>query len=182
MPRTARSRFGTSARLGAVAAVAALTLGACATPGGSTAIQVEDQRMSLGQLEDAANACAAPLGFPQQAMDVQIRTLALQGLIGRVLVEDNNYTFSDAQIRQVLKEQQVEAALDAPDCAPLIRDVGAFFLAATKVGADEGIKQISAMDVQVNPRIGTWDAERLALLNTNGSLSKVGPTSIDSQI
>lgn len=180
MPSTARSRW-TRVATGAVAAVAALTMVGCGHPGGSTAFQVEGNSVSLNELETAADACAEPLGFAPEAMDLHIRTIALQGLIGKTLAEQNGLSFTDAQVRQVLTEQEVAGALDVPGCAEIAENIGIFFLAATRVGADKGIEQISAMNVQVNPRLGSWDAEELALRHTNGSLSEVGPATLDSQ-
>lgn len=175
MPSSAR------ARLAALAAVAALTLAGCASPGGSTAFAVDGERITLGQLEDAAQACAGPLGFPQSAMDAQIRPIGLQALVGRVLAKQNGMSFSDAQVREVLVANDLGAAHDAPGCTPLLHDSGIFALAVSKLGAEEASKQIQAMDVEVNPRLGTWNPQRLELLNTNGSLSKVGPDTQDSQ-
>ena len=180
MPSTARSR-GSRARLGAVAAVAALAVTGCATPSGGTAFQVEGHSISITELQSAAQACAAPLGFNEGAMDVQIRIIALQGLIGRVLAEQNDLTYTDSQVRDALAAQQVGGALDAAGCSQVARDYGTFFLAATQVGADRGIAQITDMDVLVNPRLGSWDREQLGLRHSNGSLSQVGPDSLDSQ-
>ena len=180
MPSPARSRWN-RVRIVAVAAAAALAVSGCATPSGGTAFQVEDEQMSLSDLSSAAQACAGPLGFTQDAMNVQIRIIALQGLIGKVLAEQNDLSYTDAQVREALAEQQIEGALDEPGCSQIARDYGTFFLAATQVGADKGISQITAMDAVVNPRIGSWDREQLGLRHSNGSLSQVGPDSLDSQ-
>lgn len=178
MPSSSR---WTRMRLGAVAAVAALAVTGCAHPSGGVAFQVGAQQMSLTELQSAAEACAAPLGFTQEAMNVQIRLISLQGLIGRQLADQNHLTYTDSQIRQALAANEAEDALDAPGCSQVARDYGTFFLAATQVGADEGIAQITAMDVVINPRVGSWDREQLGLRHSNGSLSQVGPDSLDSQ-
>lgn len=180
MPRTARTGWS-RVRTGAVAVAAALAVTGCAHPSGGTAFEVEGHSISLTDLQSAAQACAAPLGFSQDAMDAQIRIIALQGLIGKALAEQNGLSYSDAQVRQALADQQVDGALDAPGCSEVARAYGTFFLAATQVGAERGIAQITAMDVVVNPRLGSWDREQLGLRHGNGSLSQVGPESLDSQ-
>ncbi|MGA4669155.1 hypothetical protein ACPCG0_05040 [Propionibacteriaceae bacterium Y1923] len=181
MPRTARSR---RARLVAapLAAVAALTMIGCTQPGGSIAFEVEGHSASLNELQDAQTACAGVFGFDASSPNPALRTMVLQGLIGKALVEQNDLTFTDGQVSDVVSEDEdMAAALADPGCGPIVRDYGIFFLAATEVGAEEGIEQISAMDVRINPRVGSWDAEQLALRHTNGSLSKVGPATLDSQ-
>ncbi|MGA4508045.1 hypothetical protein ACQB6R_03320 [Propionibacteriaceae bacterium G1746] len=171
------------ARLGAVAlAVAcAIALSACSQPGGGTAFEVAGEKMSLNQLADAGEACAAPLGVAKPVMDTAIRGLALQSLVGDALAKQNGLTFSDAQVQQVLANEDLAAANAVADCAPVVQGAAKLLLAAAQLGNEETTKQLKALDVQVNPRLGSWDADELALRNSNGSLSKVGPASLDSE-
>lgn len=181
MARVKRSRL-----IPALALTAALTLAGCSTGGSGTGVTVDGTSYSMADLHEATTQLNEAFGQQSgQQLGAQqvIASLALLPLLDQVF-EGSPAVVSDAQVRASLAEAGVSdpnpATMDAErsrlyqsklgDVATLQDPAMADVLARAQAVTEE---DLAAVDVDVNPRYGTWDV-------ANGGLVPKTPAWIQS--
>ncbi len=166
----------------ALALTAALTLAGCSVGSSTTGVSVDGQSYSMAELHEATQQLGQ-LGQQQTGAQQVIADLALLPLLDQVF-EGSPGVVTEAQVREIFGESGVsdpgQASLDAgrsrqyqqklSDPAtfqdPAMGDV---LMRAQSVTEDD----LAAVDVEVNPRYGTWDV-------ANGGLVPGTPAWIQS--
>jgi len=162
-------------RLIPMAAVVAAAVAAGCSPMPSTAAQVGDARISEAQLTRVAEGCESVGLGPDQVQRSQLLMSEILGLIADDLAADNGQTVTDEEAQAVLRETNgTSPALGNPDCARVAASGAKLQILVTKLGENADIaalqQQFEAVDVQLNPRYGSWDPAGAGITGT-GSLS-----------
>lgn len=170
----------------ALALTATLALAGCSTGGSGTGVTVDGQSYSTADLHQATaqlnEAFAQQSGQPLGAQQV-IASLALLPLLEQVF-QGSPAVVSEAQVRASLAEAGISdpgpATMDAErsrlyqaklgDVATLQDPAMADVLARAQAVTEE---DLAAVEVEVNPRYGTWDV-------ANGGLVPQTPAWIQS--
>ncbi|GGF38888.1 hypothetical protein GCM10011366_03100 [Ornithinimicrobium tianjinense] len=162
----------------ALALTAVLALAGCSTGIGSdTAVSVDGTDYTVAELQEATtqlNALAQQPGEPQQV----VADLALLPLLDEVFAGSPAET-TESAVRQLLATNGVNdpgrATLDAArsrQYQQVLGDQATFqdpaMAEALQRAQSVTTEDLAAVEVDVNPRYGTWDA-------TNGGLSPVVP-------
>ena len=155
-------------------AVAAATLTGC-TPPPSAAAVVEGVRVPVSTVDAGVPAIVMALQeTPARAQQVIAFTLA-QGEVANVIAARHNLTVSDADISAALATLPSAAALaDMEGGEPIIHALIRTNIVVERLGESVFLAEMPSVDVEINPRFGTWDAARGTLVDS--SLSTVAPT------
>lgn len=161
-----------SARLVPAAIAAVALLGAC-SPMPSTAAVVEGTRISEADVERTVVGCAAAVNVePAQVKRGVIAQILTMGEVSKYLLADAGV--EEAMVDQIAaQDDSSKQMLANVDCAPLVRAQGWQTLLSQAAGADI-LDQIAAVDVQLNPRYGTWAPSSQSLFLESGSMSVLG--------
>ena len=149
------------------AAVAAVALLAGCSPTPGTALIVDGNRYTEGQVDQIVDGCA-------EALEITSDQIRRSGVVGTLLLGELFDSFeadvSDEDLEAAAGQMGSQQLFDVDDCRPLA-------LANTKVqmlgGLDPQMIQDGAqgLDVQLNPRYGKWAPDTPQLLDGSGSLS-----------
>lgn len=146
---------------------AALLLSACgAGPGSDTAVSVNGTDYSVAEVQTAVQELSTVAAAPSTTSDV-IRDLAVLPVL-EGLVKGTPYEVTDGQLGQILGSNGVPepgaATMDAARARQYLQVLNnpATFQDPAMAEAAEKMQQITdadfaAVDVEVNPRYGSWD-------------------------
>ena len=142
-------------RLLVAAAGAALLLSGCGTA--DTAAIVDGQRITRSGLQEASDQIAQYASRPMEAQDLLTRLIIAPTVLD--VLGERDVVITDAAARSTL------ADIDGP--VPYVIDLTKLDLAIGKM-TEEDFNEITSrlleLDVEVNPRYGTFDAEQVAVV------------------
>ncbi len=151
----------------------AIALFAGCTPSGQTAFEVNGERIGMSAVDSAAKGCEA-VGQGQiqaSAIKSQIARMLLVGQLARTVAAENDFEIDGAARSAAITQLEGDDLMTNADCATAISSFGDFSVAQQRLGAEQLQKEISALDVEVNPRFGQWDASKASFTSSTGSLS-----------
>lgn len=152
-----------------LAPLVVLALVGC-SPSPTTAAEVGDTTISTTRVQDAVASCPDVQGTPVTepvALTMLVRTELL-----RVVGAQHDLDITDEQMLALLKQDESIGAFlqTQPGCADLFKpEVGSQLLSQVIPG-EEALKELNAVDVQLNPRYGQWQDDQAAVAGS-GSLS-----------
>ncbi|MDF1488741.1 SurA N-terminal domain-containing protein [Tessaracoccus caeni] len=153
-----------------VPAVAALALLAACTPAPSTVALVGGTPVTAADLQRSIDGCAE-LGITTQQLPVKQHVLLLAaGELVDQAAEARGFEVSDGELKSLAEQNGSADLLGNEECAKLAYPGVKLTLLGQAAGQDELIAELKAIEVDVNPRYGEWDAEALGLAGS-GSLS-----------
>lgn len=154
------------------APVAALLLVAgCSSPTGGTAFEVQGERVSSNQVDAATQGCSRLLDAGEQEIKQQISGMMLSGALADAVAERTGTAITPQSQDKAIDALQARSLLKDPDCAVPANSIARYAVVAQALGEKKLGEQVRALDVQVNPRLGQWDADRGAIVGSTGSLS-----------
>lgn len=166
-------------RVAALATVG-VVLGALAgcVPTPDVAVQAGDQRVSMDTFQADVDACSALANSDTMSPRQIIATTVTQGAVGEELLARSGRTLTTAQRDAVMKENNLTALNANPTCREMGRRLAALYAVVQESDQAAVLKQINGLDIQVNPRLGRWYPEQLAVAGSS-SLSSLwtGPRS-----
>lgn len=163
-------------RLLAAAAVVPFALGGCAQHSGAAA-SVNGTGISEAQVDAATTQLAQLAQGDPRNYRLGVVNAGIRGAVAERLAADNGISLSDAE--------RAKAMADLPQFEPMksTEDGTVFWnaLANNRVvtlalGEDKLLSQCAALNVQVNPRYGSWIPQACSLAGDSGSLSGMPPT------
>lgn len=165
-------------RFAALAIAGVVALGALAgcVPTANVAVQVGDQKVSMGTFQADVDACSSLANSDTMSPRQIIATTLTQGAVGEELLARSGRTLSTAQ-RDAVMQQNNLTALDAnPTCREMGRRLAALYAVAQTSDQATLLKQINSLDIQVNPQLGHWYPEQLAVAGSSSlSILWAGP-------
>ncbi|QGN33547.1 hypothetical protein [Microlunatus sp. Gsoil 973] len=157
---------GRTVRSIAVAGVlgGAVVLGGCAQSGGTVAT-VGNTTISQDQFTSTVNGAKKV----SQLTPDQVLSVMIQGEVANQVAEQRGIHISDADRDKQLNPD----VLKVTEARQLAYDLADIQIVSGSIGDKEFGKAITATDVRVNPRFGTWDPKQsLAVVPGGGSLSQ----------
>ncbi|WP_232549595.1 hypothetical protein [Propioniciclava soli] len=177
MSPLARARRGSTRLthgLVAAGAFAALTLTGCA-PSAANAAVVEGVRIPDVAVREATPVVAAIL---QRDAAVASRQAVFDLTVGEasaIIADRNEVDVTDAELSAVLSQSpRYAAAAQTEEGRDWVHSVARAFVVMDKVGREEFLAELGDMDIEINPRYGTWDGTRFTL--ADASLARVAPS------
>lgn len=167
-------RRSRAVRLGSAAAALACLAGmAGCTPSGSVAVKAGGQTVTMDTYNDDVAQCSALASSQTMSPREVIASTEVQGAIGEELLARSGRTLTTEQRDALMARDQLSALTAHPACRDMGRRLVALYtVAGTTPDAQTLIKAVKGIDVKVNPRLGDWYPEQLAVAGT-GSLSNV---------
>lgn len=164
------------ARLGLPAIALALVTG-CA-PSASTAMVIDDVRVSENHLDALAEGCEEALdmaGLSGQYPDGEVRrnvaSWVAQGLMADALIERANITVSDNELQEARAGlRNSELFTTTANCTDAFMGIVKLTAYVSVEGEATALAQAADVEVEINPKYGTWDTDELTIEGT-GSLS-----------
>lgn len=168
-------------KLAALATVGVLALTGCTTPSPTAAAYVGDTRISQADVDTMAAALAEVTDDPTDtgsAFAKPVVQFVIVSKLARTGAEKAKIVVTDAQ-RAAVHAANPSLATFAknPALTTFISDlVDAQAILGTEAGHAAYAEQVASTTVQVNPRIGVWDAKQGAFVDGgSGSISSVAP-------
>ncbi len=157
--------------LSAGVAVAALTLTGCAgNP--SQAASVSGVGIADETVRGVAQTIVQATGTDPSVALKQATYDLLLGEASRQIAAANGTAISAADKAEVVAQNQLANVVSAtPEGAPWGDAVGTTYVLLEEMGEEAYIQQLNQLDIEVNPRYGTWDAANVTL--GDPSLSRV---------
>ncbi len=156
-------------KLARLAPLVVVALVGC-SPSPTTAAQVGDTTITQQRVQDAVAACPDVQGNP--ITEPVALTMLLRTELLRAVGAQHDLDITNEQMLSLLRQDESIGGFlqGQPGCAELFMpEVGSQLLSQVVAG-DEALKELQAVDVQVNPRYGQWEAEQAAI-GGSGSLS-----------
>ncbi|WCC80395.1 hypothetical protein O6R08_02375 [Cutibacterium equinum] len=167
-----RSKMTRVVAAGAAGALAVVGLSGCSSQSPSTAIAAGSRTISMKTFDEAVDHCGdLAQGGALSPRQVIASTLA-QGAVGEQILSDTGRGLNTAQRDQIIATNGLTVLTKDPVCRDLGRSLAAMYHVVNSDGQDKALEEITAVDVSVNPRLGTWDARNLAV---HGSSSLSDP-------
>lgn len=161
-------------RVAAALAASGLALGTLTgcVPSSNVAVQVGDQQVSMATFQADVDACSSLASSQTLSPRQIIATTVIRGAVGEELLARSGHTLSTAQRDAVMKANDL-TVLDAnPTCRQMGRSLAALYAVAQTSDEATLTKQLDSLDIQVNPRLGGWYPEQLAVAGSS-SLSNL---------
>ncbi len=160
-------------RLVPVVAAAALFAGCSPMPG--TAAQIGDTRITESQLDEVTAACESVGLTTEQVPRTSLLMAEILGAVAEEMAAANDIEITDEEAVDLLRSTSPDSpTLADPECARVASQSAKLQLIVTKSGEDADVnalqEQFEAVEVQLNPRYGTWDPAGSGISGT-GSLS-----------
>lgn len=153
--------------LAAGVALAAVTLTGCSQPPTAAAV-VEGVRVSDSTVRQTAPALvAAGLTGAESASSDATRGLVL-GEASRQIAALEDVPVSDGEVAQMQANVQELAAAAATDGGAEWANGWAYTqVVLMKLGEEKYLNDLAALDIEVNPHYGTWDAANVAIVSSS---------------
>ena len=153
----------------------ALLLGSACTLRQDVAFRVEEQYVTTAQFTAALESCSRVLGMSQSRIRADIFAFMLEGILFDKLADDLGVAYGEDEQLAYLQQTNAAAMADDPTCRPVGLGAVAFQFMAMEVDSDALMSAIASLDIEINPRYGSWDKESLQL-GEGGSLSQLDPS------
>lgn len=156
----------------AAAAVAALATAGC-TPSAGIAVEAGAQTVTMADFETAVADCSDLASSQTMSPRQVIASTEVQAAIGEELLARSGRTLTTAQRDVLMTQNQLSALATRPVCREMGRRlVSLYAVAGVTPDAQTMVKAVKELGVQVNPRLGQWYPEQLAVAGS-GSLSSL---------
>ncbi|AMS06569.1 hypothetical protein DUY81_13305 [Acidipropionibacterium acidipropionici] len=156
----------------AVAAAAALGTAGCA-PSGSTAVQAGDRAVTMATFEKDVANCSDLASSQTMSPRQVIASTEVQAAVGEELLARSGRTLTNAQRDVIMTQNQLSALVTKPVCRDMGRRLASLYaVAGNSPDAATLVADVKKLGVQVNPRLGQWYPEQLAVAGS-GSLSSL---------
>lgn len=144
-----------------LAAGAAIALVAGCSPSTATAAVVNGQDIRESRLDAVIEGCTAVGALTEEP---DLRRSVLENLIvmegAQEVARQNDLDISEDQINELLQSNAGLAAfLQDDECGDYIRGDANTFLVLQEVSAQSFLEALHEMDIEVNPKYGTWNAD-----------------------
>lgn len=157
----------------AAAALVGLAGMAGCTPSASIAVKAGDRTVTMDTYNSDVAHCSSLASSETMSPREVIASTEVQGVIGEELLARSGRTLTTQQRDVLMARYQLSALSTHPACRDMGRRlVTLYAVAGTAPDSQTLIKAVKGIDVQVNPRLGDWYPEQLAVAGT-GSLSSV---------
>ncbi|MGV8846151.1 hypothetical protein [Tessaracoccus sp.] len=160
-------------KLARLAPLVLIALVGC-SPSPSTAAQVGDTTISQQRVSDLVEAC--PSVQENKVTEAVALTFLVRTEIVKQVGANNGIEMSDDTLRKsLMQEKGVAEFLSAqPKCIDILLPQAASALLSEKMPVEQAGAELSAIDVQVNPRQFGWDASQAIITEESGSVSIPG--------
>lgn len=159
----------------AVPIVAATLLIGC-VPNGSTAFTVDGTRVSERQINAATSGCATVTKDNPGELRTSMLNSVLAGGAGEKIAAATSTAVTQQERDEYLSSTtQGQAMLTDPECAKVANGLATYLIVLDRIGDTDFAAALKQLQVQVNPRYGTWDPEQGGAVGS-GSLSQPAAT------
>lgn len=160
-------------RLGAAAVAIALAVaGAGCSASPTTAATVGDRTVSMRTVDDTADHCGKYLNPNTMTPRQAVASTLIRGAIAQQVLDDRHITLTTTQRDGIAAKYGLTELMSDPVCRDMVRQFTSLPHLMDVEGQQKALKDFQAVDVTVNPRLGTWDTKNLA---TTGSSSLSQP-------
>lgn len=157
--------------IAAAGAVVALALTGC-TPSPSSAAVVDGVRIPDASARQAAGALVAATGGDGSRALRQATFDLTMGEASEIIAAQQNVSVTDAELQAVLTQSPTLAAIGQTDAGRgWANSVARTYVVLEALGQDDFTAALGDLDIEINPRYGTWDPARFTLVDS--SLSRV---------
>ncbi len=151
-----------------------LVLSGCAGQNPNHAATIDGVALPVSEVEATLPVLKPYLQDPSVAT---VTGLLVTSRVGAKIAQQEGLQFT-AEERETASAASLPPDLAAdPNLAGFVTDYVTTMLTSQKLGQEGFIAAASAIDVTVNPRFGSWDVTRLAVVPGTGSLSSPAPAS-----
>ena len=150
-----------------------LALSGCSGQNPSHAATVDGTVIPVAEVEAALPALTPYLQTPSAGA---VASLLVVSRVGTVIAEQQGLEFS-ADERQVAMTALPAGLADEPSLAGFVADYVTTVLVSQALGQEEFLQAAAAVEVEVNPRFGSWDPTTVSVVPGTGSLSSPAPAS-----
>lgn len=160
-------------KLARLAPLVLIALVGC-SPSPTTAAQVGDITISQQRVSDLVEACPSVQENP--VTEAVALTFLVRTEIIKQVGANNGIEMTDDALREsLMQEEGVAEFIGAqPKCIDILLPQAASVLLGEKMSAEQAGAELSAVDVQVNPRHFGWDASQAIIIQESGSVSIPG--------
>jgi hypothetical protein len=162
------------ARLGVAGTLAALALTGCTTSP-STAYTVNGKTVTIAQLWESVDACAAATGVPSEEIWRDIGAYSVRAEVAQVIMDARGISFSEAELASIVQNGAGNHALADPTCKAVMLGGASWEMLSFRLGTDEFDAAVREIDVEVNPRYGYWDPTSGRALGSGSLSSSLAP-------
>lgn len=156
--------------------VAAISLTGCSGSPGDAAI-VEGVRLPEATVETAHQAYVRAASLKPDEARLSVVTVLIQDQIARQLGARDGIATDQASLDKAIAGMQLTPLLAAgPEGKKLAEAAARVQIVGSKLG-DKFPVEAGKLDIELNPRYGTWDKAKVAVSGTSGSLSAAAPAS-----
>lgn len=149
-----------------------LALAGCSNPGAGVAATVNGIDISPARIENAVRAIGATPGQLAEPHAI-VLTWAIRGEVARRIAAEQGIQLTGAPRTEMLTgNADLARYADVPDAGDFVTDVIDTNLVVNRVGQDGFRAKVSAAQVQVNPRYGSWSVQAGAVNPAGGQLSQ----------
>lgn len=148
-------------------ALAAITLTGCTRPPSAAAV-VEGTRVPDSTVRQAATVLTGVVGVDPSIATTQATYDLALAEASVIIAGQENVTVTDGAVDEVLNSSQMlVAAASTAEGADWARGVAYTNVVLTDVGRETYIADLQALDIEINPRYGTWDAENYTIASSS---------------
>ncbi|PIF01764.1 MAG: hypothetical protein CR979_01985 [Propionibacterium sp.] len=145
-------------------------LAGCGMHSPNVAAIVDNVGLPESTVTAVTDGCREVLG--QEVDRNKIAVLLVRGDIARKLAETKNIKISKEDLEKVRTEGQLERLEKNAECAQASESLATFIATIKKMGEKEFLTAAAKVNVEMNPRYGSWISEELAP-NGQSSISQI---------
>lgn len=149
-----------------------LALSGCSGQNPNTAATVNGVPIPVTEAEEAYAALKPYLQNPSLAAATG---LLVTSRVGAGIAQQQGLQFTDDERNTASSSTLPPDLVADPNLAGFAKDYVTTVLVSQKLGQEDFLKAAAAVEVEVNPRFGSWDPTTLQLTPGTGSLSSPAP-------
>lgn len=154
-------------RVAAGVAIGAVTLTGCSRPPSAAAV-VEGQRVPDSAAREVGTMLAAVAGIDPSIAPIQATYDMTLGEASKIIADANGVTVTDGEIDTLVAGSATLMAAQATGAGEQwVQSVAYTNLVVTDLGEDAYLSDLKELDIEINPRYGTWDAENYTIVSSS---------------
>lgn len=148
-------------------AIAAVTLTGCSRPPSAAAV-VEGARVPDSTVRSTATVLTGVVGVNPSIATIQATYDLALAEASTLIAAQENVTVTDGAVDEVLATSQaLSAAASTDEGRDWARGVAYTNVVLTEIGRDTYIADLQTLDIEINPRYGTWDAANYTIASSS---------------
>lgn len=159
----------------ALAAIVVLLASGCVGGSPSTVAYVGSDRITQTQLNEALGGVQQTLQQGQQVSTEAVVNVLIAGRVANQIAAQHGIAITDAQRDKLLAGSNLAPLLQVPAAKQVAYDVADQQLVAQAVGSETYVKDMQALDVDLNPRFRVLDPANKTIVQGQSSSLSLAP-------